>query len=78
MTYHSEFSVTSVDDWVNGRGPKPCADFVIAAVTDMARAGATCQGGFMRRIVADWFRKLADAIERENKQAAEQVAREAA
>lgn len=79
MKFRSELGgPCEVHDWIFGSGPMPSSEDVASACYEMLETWARSRGRFSRRICADWMRGLADAIERENKQAAEQVAREAA
>lgn len=72
------FSADAVTRWVEGQGAKPCADEVAEVAARMTRAGVGSDSRAFRQVASQFLRKLADAIERENKQAAEQVAKEAA
>lgn len=80
MKFRSEFfGPSAVHDWIFDNGPMPNTEDITEAVGQMIETWGRHETRFpYRRVAADWFRKLADAIERENKQAAEQVAREAA
>jgi len=75
------FSVSGpyvVHDWIFNGGPKPGVRDITDAVQEMIEWSNGAGGANRRRICADWLRKMADAVERGGKQAAEQVARGAA